>query len=80
VLQVNDVMPAVKENEIDGIVTNWGNPLQGFNDEVIIPDAATIAQWREGLRPVTDRYLDDLARSFPNARIAYDKLTRTLAR
>jgi len=32
VLQVNDVMPAVKENKIDGIVTNWGNPLQGFND------------------------------------------------
>jgi TRAP-type C4-dicarboxylate transport system substrate-binding protein len=147
VLQVNDVMAAVKENKIDGIVTNWGNPLQGFNDsmkfhtdtqfytsvffvvmnkekyaslppdiraaiddisgdvlvtrfgnlwnewdkpvregaagpghEVVIPDAATMAQWREGLRPVTDRYLDDLARSFPNARIAYDKLTRTLAR
>jgi TRAP-type C4-dicarboxylate transport system substrate-binding protein len=32
VLQVNDVMPAVKENRIDGVVTNWGNPLQGFND------------------------------------------------
>jgi TRAP-type C4-dicarboxylate transport system substrate-binding protein len=32
VLQVNDVMPAVKENKIDGIVTNWGNPLQDFND------------------------------------------------
>jgi TRAP-type C4-dicarboxylate transport system substrate-binding protein len=31
-LQVNDVMPAVKENKIDGIVTNWGNPLPGFND------------------------------------------------
>jgi TRAP-type C4-dicarboxylate transport system substrate-binding protein len=32
VLQVNDVMPAVKEGKVDGIVTNWGNPLQGFND------------------------------------------------
>jgi TRAP-type C4-dicarboxylate transport system substrate-binding protein len=32
VLQVNDVMPAVKESKIDGVVTNWGNPLQGFND------------------------------------------------
>ena len=31
-LQVNDVMPAVKDGKIDGIVTNWGNPLQGFND------------------------------------------------
>ena len=32
VLQVNDVMPAVKEGKVEGIVTNWGNPLQGFND------------------------------------------------
>lgn len=32
VLQVNDVMPAVKEGRIDGIVTNWGNPLPNFND------------------------------------------------
>lgn len=147
VLQVNDVMPAVKENKIDGIVTNWGNPLQGFNDymkfhtdtqfytsvffvvmnkekyaslpadvraaidsisgdalvtrfgnlwdqwdkpvrdganapghEVIVPDAATMAQWREGLRPVTDRYLEDLTKTFPNARTAYDKLTKALAR
>jgi len=32
VLQVNEVMEAVKANRIDGIVTNWGNPLQGFND------------------------------------------------
>ena len=32
VLQVDDVMPAVKAGKIDGIVTNWGNPLQGFND------------------------------------------------
>ena len=32
ILQVNDVMPAVKDHSIDGIVTNWGNPLPGFND------------------------------------------------
>lgn len=31
VLQVNDVMPAVKDGTIDGIVTNWGNPLPDFN-------------------------------------------------
>jgi len=148
VLQVNDVMPAVKENKIDGIVTNWGNPLQGFNDymkfhadtqfytsaffivmnrarydslpadvrtavdalsgdawvakfgplwdkwdkpvrdganapghEVIVPDAATMQQWRDGLKPVTDRYIADLvAGGFPNARAAYDKLTATLRR
>ena len=34
VLQVNDVMPAVKDGRIDGIVTNWGNPLPGFNDHM----------------------------------------------
>ncbi|MEJ0070642.1 MAG: TRAP transporter substrate-binding protein [Pseudomonadota bacterium] len=32
VLQVNDVMPAVQAGKLDGIVTNWGNPLAGFND------------------------------------------------
>jgi TRAP-type C4-dicarboxylate transport system substrate-binding protein len=146
VLQVNEVMDAVKSGKIDGIVTNWGNPLQGFNDymkfhtdtqfytaaffilmnrekyqslpadvrraidelsgeawsakfgplwdkwdqpvraganapghEIIVPDAATMAAWREGLRPVTERYLTDLAaHGFPNARAAYDKLVRTL--
>jgi TRAP-type C4-dicarboxylate transport system substrate-binding protein len=30
ILQVNDVMPAVMAGRIDGIVTNWGNPLPGF--------------------------------------------------
>ena len=34
ILQVNDVMPAVKDHSIDGIVTNWGNPLPGFNDHM----------------------------------------------
>lgn len=31
ILQVNDVMPAVAAGQLDGIVTNWGNPLPGFN-------------------------------------------------
>ena len=146
-LQVNDVMPAVKDNKIDGIVTNWGNPLQGFNDfmkhhtdtrfytsaffvvmnrakfdslppdvraaivsmsgdtlsaklgslwdkwdkpvrdgangpghEVVVPDEATMAQWREGLRPVTDNYLAELAKTFPAARQTYEKLTALLQR
>ncbi len=141
VLQVNDVMPAVKEGKIEGIVTNWGNPLQGFNDymkfhtdtkfytsaffvvmnrstydglptdiraaldsisgeawvakfgpywdkwdepvragasapghEVIVPDGVAMAQWQEGLKPVTDRYLAELGARFPAARAAYDKL------
>jgi TRAP-type C4-dicarboxylate transport system substrate-binding protein len=146
VLQVNEVMEAVKAGNIDGIITNWGNPLQGFNDymkfhtdtqfytaaffivmnrekyqglpadvrravdelsgekwsakfgplwdkwdapvrqgasgpghEIIVPDAATMAAWREGLQPVTDRYLADLAaHGFPNARAAYEKLARAL--
>ena len=30
-LQVNDVMPAVAAGQLDGIVTNWGNPLPGFD-------------------------------------------------
>jgi TRAP-type C4-dicarboxylate transport system substrate-binding protein len=34
VLQVNDVMPAVQAGQLDGIVTNWGNPLPGFNDSM----------------------------------------------
>jgi TRAP-type C4-dicarboxylate transport system substrate-binding protein len=32
ILQVNEVMPAVRSGRLDGIVTNWGNPLPGFND------------------------------------------------
>ena len=32
ILQVNDVMDAVRAGRLDGIVTNWGNPLVGFND------------------------------------------------
>ncbi|MGH7003651.1 MAG: TRAP transporter substrate-binding protein [Alphaproteobacteria bacterium] len=142
ILQVNEVMEAVKGGRIDGIVTNWANPLQGFNDhmkkhtdtkfytsaffivmntakyaglpaearaavdaisgdawvaelgglwnkwaepvrkgadapghEVIAPDAATMAAWREGLAPVTKKYLDDLAKSgFPGAHEVYRKV------
>jgi TRAP-type C4-dicarboxylate transport system substrate-binding protein len=146
-LQVNDVMPAVKDGKIDGIVTNWGNPLQGFNDymkhhtdtqfytsaffivmnrakfdslpkdvqaaidsmsgevwsakfgplwdkwdkpvrdgaagpghEVIVPDASVMAQWRDGLRPVTESYIETLSKSFPGARQAYEKLSALLRR
>jgi TRAP-type C4-dicarboxylate transport system substrate-binding protein len=143
VLQVHQIIDAVKKGEIDGIVTNWANPIPDFNvymkkhtdtkfytsaffivmnkeryaglpaevraaldsisgetwvnelgalwnkwaqpvrtgaeepgHEVIIPDAATMAAWREGLRPVTDKYLDELAKSrFPGAHAAYKKLT-----
>jgi TRAP-type C4-dicarboxylate transport system substrate-binding protein len=148
VLQVNEVMEAVRSNRIEGIVTNWGNPLQGFNDhmkthtdtqfytsaffivmnrarydglppdiraavdaisgealvaqfgplwdkwdkpvregatgpghEVIVPDARQMEDWRAVLKPVTDRYLDELSsRGVPNARAAYDKLVAALRR
>jgi TRAP-type C4-dicarboxylate transport system substrate-binding protein len=61
----------------------WDQPVrQGANapgHEIIVPDAATMAAWREGLRPVTERTLADLAaHGFPNARVAYDKLAATL--
>ena len=146
ILQVNEVMDAIKSGKIDGIVTNWGNPLQGFNDtmkfhtetqfytaaffivmnrekyqslpadvrraidelsgetwsvkfgplwdkwdqpvrqganalghEIILPDAITMTAWREGLRPVTEHYLADLAaHGFPNAHAVYHKLAATL--
>jgi TRAP-type C4-dicarboxylate transport system substrate-binding protein len=142
ILQVNDVMPAVKDHRIDGIVTNWGNPLSGFNDymkhhtdiafytsaffvvmnrerfdalpedvraaidelsgvslvtrfgllwnkwdrpvrdgasgpgqEIIVPDETMMVQWRDALRPVTQRYLDELVGAgFADARAAYAKL------
>ena len=54
---------------------------QGPGHEVIVPDAATMAQWREGLRPVSERYLSELsAKGFPNARTAYEKMLRLLGR
>ena len=147
VLQVNEVMDAVKAGKIEGIVTNWGNPLQGFNDhmkfhtdtqfytsaffivmnrarydalpgevrnaldsiccdtwvakfgplwdkwdapvregakgpghEVIVPDAATMTQWREGLRPVSERYLSELSAKGFRMRARYEKMLRLLGR
>lgn len=147
VLQVNEVMPAVEKGEIDGIVTNWANPLPKFNDHmknhtdlkfytsaffivmnqrkyeslpaeakaavdagsgdalvaelgrlwnkwaepvrkgadapghaVIVPDAAAMAKWREGLAPVTEKYLDELAKTFPGAKEAYKKVVELAGR
>lgn len=31
-LQVDEIVPALKDNRLDGIVTNWGNPIPNFND------------------------------------------------
>ena len=53
----------------------------GPGHEVIVPDARQMEDWRAVLKPVTDRYLDELSsRSVPNARAAYDKLVAALRR
>src|SRR5438445_10352379 len=134
-------MDADKSGNIDGIVTNWGNPLPGFNDymkfhtdtqfytsaffvvmnrprydvlpadirdaldsisgaawvakfgpywnkwdkpvraganspghEIVVPDPATMAQWKAELQPVTERYLAQLSAQFANTHATYDKL------
>ena len=145
-LQVNDVMPAVAAEQLDGIVTNWGNPLPGFNDAmhfhtevpfytavffvvmnkerfgalppdiqaaieaqsgdelvdrfgqlwnkwdepvragatgpnqtIIKPDAAALAGWREGLKPVTEAYLAELvSHGDPQAPAVYERLKAML--
>ena len=142
ILQVNDVMPAVRSGRLDGIVTNWGNPLVGFNDamkfhtnvafyssvffvvmnkrtfenmpadvraaidalsnealvsrfgllwnkwdapvregasgpgqEIISPAPAAMAEWRAGLRPAADKYLDGLiAAGVTDARTIHERL------
>jgi len=142
ILQVNEVMPAVQRGEVDGIVTNWANPLPDFNahmkkhadtkfytsaffvlmnraryaglpveqraaidelsgdrwvaelgalwnkwaepvrnganapgHEIVVPNAGTMAAWREGLRPVSEKYVADLAAGkFPAARETYRRL------
>jgi hypothetical protein len=63
----------------------WDKPVrEGANapgHEVIVPDAATMELWRVGLKPVTERYIADLAaHGFPSARTTYDKLTAALGR
>lgn len=32
VLQPDEIIPALKADKLDGIVTNWGTPIPGFND------------------------------------------------
>ena len=51
----------------------WDGPVRegakGLGHEVIVPDAATMTQWRDSLKPVSDRYVEDLAKgAFPGAR------------
>lgn len=32
-LQPDEIVAALRSNQLDGIVTNWGTPIAGFNDE-----------------------------------------------
>lgn len=34
ILQVNDVMPNLDAGNLDGVITNWGNPLPNFDTKV----------------------------------------------
>jgi hypothetical protein len=68
--------------ELGQLWNKWAQPVRGGaagpGHEVIVPDSATMAAWREGLKPVTDRYLEELAKTVPNAREAYTKLLELL--
>ena len=56
----------------------WGKPVRDRANapghEVVVPDLATISQWKAELKPVTERYLAALSSRFVNARATYDKL------
>ena len=66
--------------ELGALWNKWAQPVRSGaaepGHEVIVPDAATMKSWREGLAPVTERYLDELAKGpYPRAREAYRRLT-----
>jgi hypothetical protein len=47
---------------------------------VIAPDDAAMAAWRQGLAPVTEKYLDALAKTFPGAKEAYRRVVALAGR
>jgi TRAP-type C4-dicarboxylate transport system substrate-binding protein len=63
-----------------GLLWNkWDRPVRegaaGPDQEIIVPDEAALAQWRDAMRPVTERCLDAMvAGGFTDARAAYAKL------
>jgi TRAP-type C4-dicarboxylate transport system substrate-binding protein len=71
ILQVNEVMDAVKSGKIDGIVTNWGNPLPGFNDAMKLH--TDIAFYTSVFFVVMNK--DKFASLPPDIRAAIDKLS-----
>jgi TRAP-type C4-dicarboxylate transport system substrate-binding protein len=61
--------------------SKWDRPARdgatGPGQEVITPDAALMAQWREALQPFTEQYLDGLvAGGFSDARAVYARLAK----
>jgi TRAP-type transport system periplasmic protein len=55
----------------------WDKPVRDRANapghEVVVPDPATMVQWKEELKPVTERYLAALS-AFAKAGATYDKL------
>lgn len=49
ILQVNDVMAAVKNGSLDGIVTNWDNPLPDFDVYIWTDSLPAISAMRGGV-------------------------------
>jgi TRAP-type transport system periplasmic protein len=56
----------------------WDKPVRdGANapgHEIVVPDSATMAEWKAALKPVTERYLGELSVRYANARAIHDKL------
>jgi hypothetical protein len=42
--------------------------------DVVVPEPATMVQWKAELKPVTERYLEALSVRFAGARATYAKL------
>jgi hypothetical protein len=70
--------------ELGTLWNKWAEPVRKGADApghaVIVPDAAQMAAWREGLAPVTRKYLDELAKTFPGAHAAYKKVAEAAGR
>ena len=56
----------------------WDKPVRDRANapghEVVVPDTATMVQWKAELKPVTEQYLATLSARFANARETYNKL------
>ena len=70
--------------ELGTLWNKWAEPVRKGADApghaVIAPDAAQMAAWRQGLAPVTGKYLDELAKTFPGAKEAYGKVAALAGR